>query len=611
MCLNWRQMEFSLKTNKVVNSIFDSSSRNPLIDLLKGIAILSVVFYHLGIMPYGYLGVDIFLVINGFLITKGILSAQSKGGLNYGAFLLKRLVRLWPLVVMAGLVSLVIGYFVMLPDDLENLGQSVVASNFFLNNVLACITTGNYWDLVNTYKPLMHFWYLGVVVQCYLVYPLIFLAAKVCFKGNNYESVSRGILWLLLASSLIFYLFPFFSTAHKFYYLPFRFFEIAFGGILAVEMKRNSYNPIKWMLGCICIVGLSVLLMTESLGNEIKILVINLFACGCLAVCFVAPIFDKRRTFVRLLEIVGRSSFSIFVWHQVVFAFYKYTVSNSFLFTDYLIVLAIVVFVSMISYCRIETPLAEYAKVHLVRIMVITSCIAVITTLGGLYLYLHAGVVRDVPELDMFTTNIHRGMHAEYCDRVYKMETDFAYNGKKKVMVVGDSYARDFVNVLLESSYRDSLDIRYMFPHQLQLTEIEVRRLQEADIVFVRASYIHNNPRLFSQLRSLCVGKLLYGISTKEYGETNGDIYQRRFRKDYFESRTEMSANYWKAYLKEKDYWGDSLVDFVSTVSDEYGRLPVFTNDKKYISQDCRHLTQSGAKYYARILNLAFYLDLN
>ena len=62
----------------------------------------------------------------------------------------------------------------MLPDDFENLAESVVASSFFGNNVLACITTKNYWDVVNLYKPLMHLWYIGLLMQAYIVLPLIF-----------------------------------------------------------------------------------------------------------------------------------------------------------------------------------------------------------------------------------------------------------------------------------------------------------------------------------------------------------------------------------------------------------------------------------------------------
>ena len=141
--------------------------RNYRIDVLKGIAIIAVVLYHFGggYLAYGYLGVDIFLVISGYFMMKSIMKSMDEKRFSYWNFLFGRIARLWPLVLIMGAVALAIGCFTMLPDDLENLSQSVIASNVFANNILACITTRNYWDIVNTYKPLMHTWYLGVLMQ--------------------------------------------------------------------------------------------------------------------------------------------------------------------------------------------------------------------------------------------------------------------------------------------------------------------------------------------------------------------------------------------------------------------------------------------------------------
>lgn len=121
---------------------------------------------------------DLFLVINGYLVTKSIFQEYRNDSFPYFRFLVKRVIRLWPLVLLAGAVSLLIGYFNMLPDDLENVGQSVVASNVFVNNILANITTRDYWYVGQKFKPLMHMWYFGIVVQFYVVYPLITMAVR-------------------------------------------------------------------------------------------------------------------------------------------------------------------------------------------------------------------------------------------------------------------------------------------------------------------------------------------------------------------------------------------------------------------------------------------------
>lgn len=106
------------------------------LDVLKAIAVIAVVLYHVGFLKYGYLGVDVFLVIAGFLTTRSL--ADDKKG--YFPFILGRVMRLLPVLLVAGLVAMVLGWFVMLPDDYENLAESVVATNLFANNILSAIT---------------------------------------------------------------------------------------------------------------------------------------------------------------------------------------------------------------------------------------------------------------------------------------------------------------------------------------------------------------------------------------------------------------------------------------------------------------------------------------
>ena len=106
------------------------------IDILKGIAIFAVILFHLGIVKSGYLGVDVFLVINGFLIVPSILKKINTKEFSYSKFLLKRIMRLWPMVILITTICMLIGYIGMLPDDYENIGESVVASNLFSENIL-------------------------------------------------------------------------------------------------------------------------------------------------------------------------------------------------------------------------------------------------------------------------------------------------------------------------------------------------------------------------------------------------------------------------------------------------------------------------------------------
>ena len=172
-----------------------NSYRND-IDGLRAIAVLAVIIFHFGFLPNGYLGVDVFFVISGYLITGIIYNELNENRFSMINFYLRRTRRIIPLALFISMVSLSIGVATMLPDDLENLAQSVASTNLFSNNILQAITTKNYWDVVNEYKPLMHTWSLGIEEQYYLFYPLLFLLVgkKVLTPGLKYDVVQYNRL---------------------------------------------------------------------------------------------------------------------------------------------------------------------------------------------------------------------------------------------------------------------------------------------------------------------------------------------------------------------------------------------------------------------------------
>ena len=206
------------------------------IDGLRAVAVLSVIFFHFGLLSKGYLGVDVFFVISGFLITR-LIYRESRDGFSIKDFYLRRIRRIIPLVSCVSFLSVVIGLFVMLPNDLKTLAQSVVATTLFSNNMLQAITTGNYWDVVNEFKPLMHTWSLGVEEQYYFLYPLLFMI----FTRKRLRFILSVLIFLTVSSLALFFL-PTFGYASKFYYLPFRFFELASGGIAAIFLETRAQS---------------------------------------------------------------------------------------------------------------------------------------------------------------------------------------------------------------------------------------------------------------------------------------------------------------------------------------------------------------------------------
>ena len=169
---------------------------------LRALAVLPVLFFHAGLSGFsgGFLGVDVFFVISGFLITSNIIKSQSNGAFSIVSFYGKRARRILPPLILTLLVTLILSFIFMLPYDLKNLGQSLVATSFGANNILLYLTSG-YWSLAAEFKPLYHTWSLGVEEQYYIIIPIVFI-----IFFNKPKVLLASVITLFLISILSSYI---------------------------------------------------------------------------------------------------------------------------------------------------------------------------------------------------------------------------------------------------------------------------------------------------------------------------------------------------------------------------------------------------------------------
>ncbi|MEL7482464.1 MAG: acyltransferase, partial [Pseudomonadota bacterium] len=167
------------------------------IDGLRSVAVLPVVLFHAGISAFsgGFIGVDIFFVISGYLITGIILPELEKGEFSLLKFYERRARRILPALSAVVLACIPVAWLYMLPDPLENFGQSMLATMLSLNNVLLTMTSG-YWDLASEFKPLIHTWSLAVEEQFYVVFPLLLMLLYPLLK---YRAI--GAVWVIVIAS--------------------------------------------------------------------------------------------------------------------------------------------------------------------------------------------------------------------------------------------------------------------------------------------------------------------------------------------------------------------------------------------------------------------------
>lgn len=580
------------------------------IDYLKGIAIIAVVLYHIGVLPYGFLGVDIFFVISGYLMMKEIISSIERDGYSYTQYVFKRIIRLWPIVLIVGIFSLGLGFCLMLPDDLENLSESVIASNVFANNILAAITTKNYWNVTNTYKPLMHTWYLGVLMQAYIVFPAIFFIIHKITQGN--KKIMKYSMVVLSVISLILYLIPSIDDAWKFYYLPFRTYEILSGALLVFIPKTEKLENQKIAKGleitCLILLMCALCMKNIEINNQIKLLVV--VSISNLLLLIFSQTDEKESSILKPLAIIGKMSFSIYLIHQVVIAIMYYSVTDSITIKTGICCFGVISILALVVYYFIEQPLNRFAHDKgNIKYIIVVSIIAFLgsTCISGL-IYLRSGVVRDIPELGISKENIHRGIHSEYCDRPYDWDVDFKNNETVNILVIGNSFGRDWANILSESSIAEEIEISYIFPYSDEYIFERKNRIDEADFVFCTISET-NDSEITDFLRKIIPSEKLYVVGTKNFGSSNGIIYSNRKKENYFEQTVKINPAYITCNEDAKKKYGEHYIDMITPVQMDNGTIQVFTDDNHYISQDCRHLTEKGAIYYSKILNLSFIVE--
>lgn len=335
-------------------------SYRPEIDGLRAVAVLSVLLFHLDprLAPGGFIGVDVFFVLSGFLITSIIIGKQLNGAFSFSDFYLRRVRRIAPTYFAVVLCTLLAGCLLMLPDDARELSKAALWSAFSLPNVHTWLylDTG-YFAADSRQIPLLHLWSLGVEEQFYLIWPLL-LIFGIRWLGLK---VLPWLLGLLLAAS--------FSLAQQqtlvdpafaYYMLPSRAGELAIGGLLAfLPSVRQPKHHDDRHAEAIALLGLTLILASLVLldGNSRFPGWLALPACLGTALVIVAD--SRKRCLVlaplrsRLMVGIGLISYSLYLWHWPVLALLRY-LSVSFTAINMVLFTAVIFSLALLSYWMIE-----------------------------------------------------------------------------------------------------------------------------------------------------------------------------------------------------------------------------------------------------------------
>ena len=332
----------------------------PEIDGLRAIAVGAVLLYHakLGV-PHGYVGVDMFFVISGYLITSLILKDYSSPeGFSIVQFWERRVRRIFPALLVVIAATLVAGWFLLLPSHFEKLGESVQAQAAFAGNIYFWATSGYFSNEASTI-PLLHTWSLGVEEQYYLLFPLLFLLPVVWTHGRL-----RCWLGVLFAGSLALSIYQVNKSPDAAYYLlPSRAWELMAGALLAVVPVRPR-TP-RWLLtgvgwGGLCAVLAAMFFYKKDTpfpGWAALPPVLGTAAMIWSMGQSEAPSLLRRLLSWRPLVFIGLISYSLYLWHWPLLVYGAYWPERHILWWPWRLgLLALSLVLAVLSWRYVETP---------------------------------------------------------------------------------------------------------------------------------------------------------------------------------------------------------------------------------------------------------------
>lgn len=453
------------------------------IDALRAIAVLPVIAFHLGskLVPGGYLGVDVFFVISGYLITGLLVAELSSGRIDIVAFWRRRILRIVPALLVMVISTFLLGQVLLFAPERHDLALNSAAAIFSIGNISHWLNYGGYWGGDSELSPLLHTWSLGVEEQFYLFYPLLLVAIFGVWK-----KLPLWILPGLVVTSLGLFLYGAERLPNAtFYLIPARIWELAAGGVAATlfltPMGKFAARACAWS-------GLLLICLAYLFAPEDGIGVWNLVAVMG-AVLVVATKNEEPFAILRLnnklIAFIGLISYSLYLWHYPVIIFSNSMVDRFGVFPNLPGILIVTFLLGWLSWRFVETPTRKRTSKALA---VVTVSIAVAISmfsmrawnsqedLSGYEQTQWAGSLFDVspgmlwPEkanqkLDGVSPVVFSGAYGlrEVSDPAYLRGITHYYGGNKvNVMVLGDSHAQMWAPVIDKIMREESVSVNYM-----------------------------------------------------------------------------------------------------------------------------------------------------
>lgn len=458
-----------------MNTDNQARSRRIDIDILRAVAVTAVVLFHFEVPGFsgGFLGVDIFFVISGYLITLHITEQMATGEFRFTYFYLRRIRRLFPAIAVTLLLCSIASLILFPQTLLRDFSHSQIAATFYVSNIYFW-SIADYFDTESIVKPLLHTWSLSVEEQFYILWPFLLLISN----------SRRQLVWIisigafsLIASELTINHSP--NTA--FFHFPFRIFEFAIGAAVAKSgpLLVSSRNSSALVLLCVVAIATSLTLLSEANRNPG---LSSLALCTAIAILIGLnhPVLNQDSWLTKVLVRIGLLSYSIYLVHWPLLVFYKVTTPGALSVEATLWLLFSTLIIAELLYRFVEKPCLQISiRRHRLALFLLIPCTMIFATSFNM---LHHHIYKMMnPE--MFTVSSildaipdRRQVLDVMQRKAEKLEERSSVEKTHLILIIGDSHSVDLYHALrpLFADTRYAIEMKHQVCDPLAIESIQV-----------------------------------------------------------------------------------------------------------------------------------------
>lgn len=419
----------------------------PEIDGLRAIAVLPVILFHVGLSQFsgGFVGVDVFFVISGYLITSILLKERQENKLSILKFYERRARRILPVLFTMILCVIPFAWITLPPEEMQRFAQSVASTATFSSNFLFWYESG-YFDSAAELKPLLHTWSLAVEEQYYIFFPLVIMI----FWRFGFTALCAAITAIGIASFIYSDVTVSAEPMTAFYLLPSRAWELMVGAIVALILfkRPNLRGSHVGGIAGLALIAYSVYAFDQATpfpGSNALYPTIG----AALIILFARPGtgIGVLLSFKPLVWI-GLLSYSAYLWHQPIIALAKVKMMGELTVLAQVSIIALTIALSVASYWIVEKPFRKSGASR-ARVLSYAAAASVLVTATGIYGHLQKGFPDRMNMVySKEARTYEESILAKYTTDSLKVPEFASPPDAKTIFIVGDSYLRNWSSAL-------------------------------------------------------------------------------------------------------------------------------------------------------------------